>query len=66
VGEGPGRGFNINIPWNKGKMGDAEYEVGGGLRQVHHTLMRAQLEEAVAGMCYKCAKMVNMGLWRVR
>ncbi|XP_068626172.1 histone deacetylase 6 isoform X1 [Battus philenor] len=25
VGEGPGEGFNVNIPWNKRGMGDAEY-----------------------------------------
>ncbi|XP_076053921.1 histone deacetylase 6 isoform X2 [Oratosquilla oratoria] len=25
VGEGEGRGYNVNIPWCKGSMGDAEY-----------------------------------------
>ena len=25
VGEGPGQGFNVNIPWNFASMGDAEY-----------------------------------------
>ncbi|XP_035237895.1 histone deacetylase 6 isoform X1 [Anguilla anguilla] len=25
VGRGKGRGFNVNIPWNGGKMGDSEY-----------------------------------------
>ncbi|XP_075440655.1 protein deacetylase HDAC6 isoform X2 [Ascaphus truei] len=25
VGRGDGEGFNVNIPWNGGKMGDAEY-----------------------------------------
>ncbi|XP_075691020.1 protein deacetylase HDAC6 [Rhinoderma darwinii] len=25
VGSGPGEGFNVNIPWNGGKMGDVEY-----------------------------------------
>ncbi|XP_069798807.1 histone deacetylase 6 [Dendropsophus ebraccatus] len=25
VGCGPGEGFNVNIPWNGGKMGDVEY-----------------------------------------
>ncbi|XP_061113820.1 histone deacetylase 6 isoform X1 [Conger conger] len=25
VGQGKGRGFNVNIPWNGGKMGDSEY-----------------------------------------
>lgn len=25
VGLGKGRGFNVNIPWNGGKMGDSEY-----------------------------------------
>ena len=25
IGEGAGEGFNINIPWNKRKMGDSEY-----------------------------------------
>ncbi|XP_050687799.1 histone deacetylase 6-like isoform X2 [Eriocheir sinensis] len=25
VGTGPGEGYNINIPWNKSGMGDAEY-----------------------------------------
>ncbi|XP_076621765.1 histone deacetylase 6 isoform X1 [Colletes latitarsis] len=25
VGSGPGEGFNVNIPWNKKGMGDAEY-----------------------------------------
>lgn len=25
VGEGPGEGFNVNIPWNKRTMGDTEY-----------------------------------------
>eukprot|EP00092_Neocalanus_flemingeri_P007568 GFUD01008168.1.p1 GENE.GFUD01008168.1~~GFUD01008168.1.p1 ORF type:complete len:798 (+),score=290.89 GFUD01008168.1:106-2394(+) len=25
VGEGAGRGFNVNIPWNGRKMGDSEY-----------------------------------------
>ncbi|CAN2389209.1 polyubiquitinated misfolded protein transport [Pristimantis euphronides] len=25
VGNGPGEGFNVNIPWNGGKMGDTEY-----------------------------------------
>uniref|UniRef100_A0A8C0HBK4 Histone deacetylase 6 n=1 Tax=Chelonoidis abingdonii TaxID=106734 RepID=A0A8C0HBK4_CHEAB len=25
VGEGPGRGFTLNVPWNSPRMGDAEY-----------------------------------------
>ena len=25
VGEGPGTGFNVNIPWNSRKCGDLEY-----------------------------------------
>ncbi|KAM7134140.1 protein deacetylase HDAC6 isoform 2-T3 [Macrochelys suwanniensis] len=25
VGEGPGRGFTLNVPWNGPRMGDAEY-----------------------------------------
>ncbi|XP_073992654.1 histone deacetylase 6 isoform X3 [Rhodnius prolixus] len=25
VGRGPGEGFTVNIPWNKGNMGNAEY-----------------------------------------
>ncbi|KAM4020629.1 protein deacetylase HDAC6 [Anomaloglossus baeobatrachus] len=25
VGSGPGEGYNVNIPWNGGKMGDVEY-----------------------------------------
>lgn len=25
VGEGRGEGFNVNIPWNKNKMGDSDY-----------------------------------------
>lgn len=25
VGEGPGVGFNINIPWSNAQMGDREY-----------------------------------------
>lgn len=25
VGEGRGKGFNVNIPWNKHKMGDSDY-----------------------------------------
>jgi len=25
VGDGPGKGFNVNIPWNFASMGDAEY-----------------------------------------
>ncbi|KAG9336040.1 hypothetical protein JZ751_003300 [Albula glossodonta] len=25
VGQGKGRGFNVNIPWSGGKMGDSEY-----------------------------------------
>ena len=25
VGSGAGRGFNVNIPWNEGRMGDMEY-----------------------------------------
>jgi histone deacetylase 6 len=29
AGEGKGEGFNINIPWTRRGMGDAEYEVGG-------------------------------------
>ncbi|XP_062397348.1 histone deacetylase 6 [Sardina pilchardus] len=34
VGEGKGRGFNVNIPWNGGKMGDSEY-----LAAFHHIVM---------------------------
>jgi hypothetical protein len=29
VGVGPGEGFNVNIPWPYGGMGDAEYLAGG-------------------------------------
>lgn len=25
VGEGPGEGFNINVPWEQGRCGDADY-----------------------------------------
>ncbi|XP_023633606.1 histone deacetylase 5 isoform X1 [Capsella rubella] len=25
VGEGPGEGFNINVPWDQGRCGDADY-----------------------------------------
>jgi len=28
VGEGAGKGFNVNIPWNGRKMGDSEYFLG--------------------------------------
>ena len=35
VGEGPGLGFNVNIPWPKKGAGDADYRVRG-LRQGGH------------------------------
>lgn len=25
VGEGTGKGFNVNVPWSETKMGDADY-----------------------------------------
>ena len=25
VGSGPGRGFTVNIPWQRGGLGDADY-----------------------------------------
>ncbi|KAK6920989.1 Histone deacetylase domain [Dillenia turbinata] len=25
IGEGPGRGYNINVPWDNGRCGDADY-----------------------------------------
>lgn len=25
VGEGPGQGYNINVPWEHGRCGDADY-----------------------------------------
>lgn len=25
IGEGPGAGYNINVPWENGKCGDADY-----------------------------------------
>lgn len=25
IGEGPGAGFNINVPWENGRCGDADY-----------------------------------------
>ncbi|XP_058245625.1 histone deacetylase 6 [Hemibagrus wyckioides] len=34
VGRGKGVGYNVNIPWNKGKMGDPEY-----LAAFHHVVM---------------------------
>uniref|UniRef100_A0A8C1HUG8 Histone deacetylase 6 n=1 Tax=Cyprinus carpio carpio TaxID=630221 RepID=A0A8C1HUG8_CYPCA len=34
VGQGKGRGYNVNIPWNGGKMGDPEY-----LAAFHHIVM---------------------------
>lgn len=34
VGEEKGRGFNVNIPWSGGKMGDSEY-----LTAFHHIVM---------------------------
>lgn len=34
VGRGKGKGYNVNIPWNLGKMGDAEY-----LAAFHHVVM---------------------------
>ncbi|KAG1972144.1 histone deacetylase 6 isoform X1 [Pimephales promelas] len=34
VGQGKGRGYNVNIPWNGGKMGDPEY-----MAAFHHLVM---------------------------
>ncbi|KAI5095354.1 histone deacetylase 6, partial [Silurus meridionalis] len=34
VGRGKGAGYNVNIPWNKAKMGDPEY-----LAAFHHVVM---------------------------
>uniref|UniRef100_A0A8C1RMQ4 Protein deacetylase HDAC6 n=1 Tax=Cyprinus carpio TaxID=7962 RepID=A0A8C1RMQ4_CYPCA len=34
VGQGKGRGYNVNIPWNGGKMGDPEY-----MAAFHHIVM---------------------------
>ncbi|XP_020620392.1 histone deacetylase 6-like isoform X1 [Orbicella faveolata] len=34
VGSGPGKGFTVNVPWNKKHMGDADY-----LAVFHHTLL---------------------------
>lgn len=34
VGQGKGRGYNVNIPWNEGKMGDPEY-----MAAFHHLVM---------------------------
>ncbi|KAL9971553.1 hypothetical protein ACROYT_G017728 [Oculina patagonica] len=34
VGSGPGRGFTVNVPWNKKHMGDADY-----LAVFHHILL---------------------------
>uniref|UniRef100_A0A673GYI4 Protein deacetylase HDAC6 n=1 Tax=Sinocyclocheilus rhinocerous TaxID=307959 RepID=A0A673GYI4_9TELE len=34
VGQGKGRGYNVNIPWSGGKMGDPEY-----LAAFHHIVM---------------------------
>uniref|UniRef100_A0A8C2G9X6 Protein deacetylase HDAC6 n=1 Tax=Cyprinus carpio TaxID=7962 RepID=A0A8C2G9X6_CYPCA len=34
LGQGKGRGYNVNIPWNGGKMGDPEYLVA-----FHHIVM---------------------------
>ena len=31
VGEGPGLGFNVNIPWPKKGAGDADYRVSEGV-----------------------------------
>ena len=25
IGEGPGVGFNVNVPWENGQCGDADY-----------------------------------------
>ena len=25
IGEGPGEGYNINVPWEHGRCGDADY-----------------------------------------
>lgn len=25
IGEGPGAGYNINVPWENGQCGDADY-----------------------------------------
>ena len=25
IGEGPGTGYNINVPWENGRCGDADY-----------------------------------------
>lgn len=25
IGEGPGQGYNINVPWEHGRCGDADY-----------------------------------------
>lgn len=27
IGEGPGAGYNINVPWEHGHCGDADYDV---------------------------------------
>lgn len=34
VGQGKGRGYNVNIPWSGGKMGDPEY-----MAAFHHIVM---------------------------
>ncbi len=34
VGQRKGRGYNVNIPWSGGKMGDPEY-----LQAFHHIVM---------------------------
>ncbi|KAK2841392.1 hypothetical protein Q7C36_012971 [Tachysurus vachellii] len=34
VGRGKGKGYNVNIPWNKARMGDVEY-----LAAFHHVVM---------------------------
>lgn len=34
VGRGKGAGYNVNIPWNRAKMGDPEY-----LAAFHHVVM---------------------------
>ncbi|ROL48409.1 Histone deacetylase 6 [Anabarilius grahami] len=41
VGQGKGRGYNVNIPWNGGKMGDPEY-----MAAFHHLVMPISREFA--------------------
>ncbi len=52
VGEGPGTGYNINVPWLKKGMGDGDYMVRNEVTAMIHFIQPRSCRDVHMGMAH--------------